>query len=483
MTDRGLQFADRGQLDDADRRRLQLLAANWTLIADLAMSDLVLWVPTWNGAGFTAVAHIRPATGPTVLPTDQVGAFVARGRRPILDRAIAQGRIVVRSAQGDREQAIPVSRDGRVIAVIARHQPSRGPLPGSLEDVYQHSADELAAMVVSGAFPDEGEPDAMGAPPRVGDGFIRLTTDGVVEFASPNASSAFHRLGLATALPGVHLASLVLRLARTPGPIDENLAAVASGRVGRGAALENADAAVTIRTVPIIRSGRLTGSLVLVRDVTDLRRQERALISKDATIREIHHRVKNNLATVAALLRMQARRATAPEATEALDDAVRRVGAIAAVHETLARSPGAVVPFDAVIDRIVGLTLDLDAGVQIDRTGSAGDLPSDLAVPLAMAVAELLANAARHGREEADGAARIRVSTEWLGHRLRIEVGDAGPGLPVGFDPSESTGLGVQIVRTLVTNELGGSVSWEPGSPHGTVAAIDLVPAGTPTGT
>ena len=75
---------------------------------------------------------------------------------------------------------------------------------------------------------------------------------------------------------------------------------------------------VTLRAIPLKPKGVLTGSLVLARDVTELRRRDRELMTKDATIREIHHRVKNNLQTVAALLRLQARRTAIPEARRAL---------------------------------------------------------------------------------------------------------------------------------------------------------------------
>ncbi len=79
---------------------------------------------------------------------------------------------------------------------------------------------------------------------------------------------------------------------------------------------------------------------MLLRDVTDLRRRDRMLLSKDATIREIHHRVKNNLQTIAALLRLQGRRLQSPEAQEAIEESERRIRSIAIVHETLSREPG-----------------------------------------------------------------------------------------------------------------------------------------------
>src|SRR5256886_15042212 len=82
-----------------------------------------------------------------------------------------------------------------------------------------------------------------------------------------------------------------------------------------------------MRALPLVPSGVPIGALVLVRDVTEVRRRDRALMTKDATIREIHHRVKNNLQTVAALLRLQARRA--PAARAALEESVRRGGPVA----------------------------------------------------------------------------------------------------------------------------------------------------------
>src|SRR5207248_11474166 len=98
-----------------------------------------------------------------------------------------------------------------------------------------------------------------------------------------------------------------------------------------------------------------TGALVLVRDVTELRHRERELITTDATIREIHHRVKNNLQTVAALLRLQARRMDSVQGREALNEAVRRVGSIAIVHETLSQNLDERVEFDDIADRVLAM--------------------------------------------------------------------------------------------------------------------------------
>lgn len=473
-------LADRTDLRPGDRDHLRALIADWTLIADLAFADLVLWVPTWNQTGFTAVAQVRPATGPTAVPQDVVGQFVARGRRPLLDRAYASGSLI----RPDRNtvatyDAIPVLLQGRVIAVIARHQSPRNVAGGELEAVYLRSADEVVSMVMEGDFPLPEGLSVSDVPPRVGDGLIRLGRSGIVEFASPNVSSVFHRLGLATDVLGTDLAATARRLTRTPGPVDEALALVASGTVPGVAQVENERATATLRSIPLLADGDRNGALVLVRDVTDLRVRERALLNKDSTIREIHHRVKNNLQTVAALLRMQARRLDEPSARAALDEAVRRVSAIAVVHETMSLQSTEDVDFDEAADRIVSLTRELAPDASVERLGSIGLLSAELVSPLAMAVAELLSNAVEHAfgaRGEEDAAqARVELHLARSGRRITVEVVDNGAGLPAEFSPSTSAGLGVKIVHTLVTEELRGAVTWEAQRPHGTRAVIDFL--------
>ena len=108
-----------------------------------------------------------------------------------------------------------------------------------------------------------------------------------------------------------------------------------------------------VRAIPFLDGDEIAGVVVLARDVTDLRRRDRMLLSKDATIREIHHRVKNNLQTIAALLRLQGRRLETGEARAALEESERRIRAIAIVHETLSRAVADVVQFDDILRPLV----------------------------------------------------------------------------------------------------------------------------------
>ena len=203
-------------------------------------------------------------------------------------------------------------------------------------------------------------------------------------------------------------------------------------------------------------------------------------MTKDATIKEIHHRVKNNLQTVAALLRLQARRLKAPEARAALEEAVRRVGSIAIVHETLSHTPEEIVDFDDIARRVAMMAREVsapEARVTPELLGKFGLLPASLATPLALVLTELLQNALQHGLTRPTGAAlggTLEVRAARNQHRLTVTVADNGVGLPTDFDLDSSASLGLQIVRTLVVAELGGRLEIAPQATGGTKVLVDL---------
>ncbi|MBW1603029.1 histidine kinase N-terminal domain-containing protein [Streptomyces sp. JJ66] len=475
-------------LGEADLDWLHLLVSEWQLLSDLSFADLVLWVPTRDGTRYVSVAQMRPNTGPTSYQDDMVGHLVPRGRRPLLDSALDEGRIV---REGDPEwreevpvrvESIPVWREGRVLGVIARNTNLLTVrTPSRLELTYLQSASDLAQMIAAGAFPFPGQQGDMDVSPRVGDGLIRLDAEGHVQYASPNALSAYHRLGLAADLVGLHLGQTTADLAPARGAVDESLVKLASGWAPREAEIEGDACVVQLRAIPLKPKGTRIGSLVLLRDVTEVRRRERELITKDATIREIHHRVKNNLQTVAALLRLQARRIGASgdnRAREALEEAVRRVGSIAIVHETLSQNLDERVDFDEIADRVLAMVAEIAPGkVTGRRTGRFGILPAEVATPLSMVLTEVLQNALEHGYGPGEhGALEVGAVRGPDGGepRLLVTVQDDGRGLPEGFDVRTSGNLGLQIVRTLVEGELGGTFDMVPAGERGTRVLFDL---------
>ena len=490
-------------LTGADVEWLHALVSDWQLIADLSFADLILWAQVRDGGGWLAMAHMRPTTGPTAVYDDVVGLQIKPAKRPLLEAALTERRIC---REGDpdwttgvpvRAETIPVTRGGKVIAVVERSTNlNSARTPSRLELTYLRGADDLARMVAEGTFPFAGEEPILVRSPRVGDGLLRLGRLGRVTYASPNALSAFRRLGLTADLVGAELGPVTARLCAPDEPIDDSLMVVASGRSPRETEVEANGSVVQLRAIPLVVGGSRTGALVLVRDVTELRHRERELLSKEATIREIHHRVKNNLQTVAALLRLQARRLDEPEARAALYEAVRRVGSIAVVHETLSLTPDEIVDFDDIASRVLAMAIEVSApelGVSPRLAGTFGRLPSSVATPLAMVLTELLQNALQHGlgqnrlgQQGPRGQPRpgewingqqvdnLIVTATRLPGKLTVTVADRGAGLPEGFDLDSTKSLGLQIVRTLVVAELGGNLEISNRPDGGALVAVDL---------
>ncbi|MDR1427649.1 MAG: sensor histidine kinase [Bifidobacteriaceae bacterium] len=468
-------------MGEADREWLRRLTADWQIVADLAFADLVLWLPTGDGE-YVACAQCRPGTGPTIHYTDVVGTDARSGQTAQFDRVrelgiIKKDRALSWDADFDiGEEIVPVVRRGRVLAILTRQvNLASNRTPSRLEINYIEVADELIGMISRGEFPSPSQP---GGPsrhsPRVGDGLLRLNAEGDVLYASPNALSVFHRIGLFGEMVGSGLAELLEdRIGDSTGDKD-TVMSVAQGRVPWLTQADVQGTAIALRAVPLTVRGIRTGALILVRDISELRRRELELMTKDATIREIHHRVKNNLQTVAALLRLQARRSPAPEVRTALLEAQRRVATIATVHDMLSQTLDETVNFDEAFGRNLRLAADAaSAGISVRtlREGGFGKVSAQDATLLAIVLTELVTNAVEHGLAP-KGGGTVWIQADREGPHLTVTVSDDGVGLD-GTDPSATEGLGTQIVRTFVTGELRGSIKWRPRPGGGTQAIVE----------
>ena len=478
--------ARHSDLEPGDVEWLHLLIGDWQVIADLAFADLVLWLPTRDG-DFVAIGQCRPSTGATVHYDDIVGSHAPEGQRTQLLQALTEVR-PQRSREprwfgsyAVREEAMPVVHRGRAVAVVARQTNLGGArTPSRLELNYVEAADDLMGMIGRGEFPlaNSAAGSRRGAP-RVGDGLIRLNSEGEVLYASPNALSCFHRLGVLGSLVGRSLIEVTAELIEHEMPVDESMPLVVMGRAPWRTDIETRGVCLSLRAVPLTENGQRTGAVLLCRDVSEVRRRERELITKDATIREIHHRVKNNLQTVAALLRLQARRLENPEARAALEEAMRRVATIALVHETLSQTLDEIVPFDALMGRSLRLAADVASAdvasasghVHTVTTGAFGLVPAADSTALALVLTELVTNAVEHGLASTEGGT-VEIGAERDGQKLRVVVADDGVGIPLGR--GAGTGLGTQIVSTLVTNELRGKIEWLPREGGGTQVVLEV---------
>ena len=448
---------------------LQRLVAWWGILADLSFSDLLLFVPTDEvGTEFAIAGQIRPTTGQTLYRDDHVGLRVDDIDRPLVARAFALGEVVEGEVpikptnRRARVMCIPITHDGVVVGVLSRELvPNFAERrdPGELERTYLQTFHQLARMIASGAFPFIGHDVDMDEVPRVGDGLLVVDREARIQYASPNALSTLHRIGIVGNVAGRRLRDLgieqpIIRQAiKSFEPVT--------------AEVERNDIAVQVLAMPLIDREISKGAVVLLRDITELRLRDRLLVSKDATIREIHHRVKNNLQTISSMLRVQGRRLESVEAKLAIDESVRRIRAIALVHETLASESSDDVSLAEVASMLARTVQDSftspERPIRFEVHGDAGLVPSDVVTRLAVVLNELLQNAVDHAFPDDLPLVEGRVCLVEIllsrdAEHIRMTVRDNGIGVPDNFDSSSHGGLGVSIVRALATSELGGEI-------------------------
>ena len=258
------------------------------------------------------------------------------------------------------------------------------------------------------------------------------------------------------------------------------------------------------RFIPLLTAGRVERIIVVIEDVTQLKLKDEELRVKAAVIREIHHRVKNNLQTIASLLRLEQRRAASAETKVVLRDSINRISSIALVHEYLSGQGTELVDINelgnGVYRTVMSSMKTPDLELEMKFSAENLRLPSQQAASLALVLNELLQNALEHGFENRktgtltatinrldtdDGtpekphgkASNMRKHAgsgkQEKVDRLLLLVKDDGVGLPPGFDLQKTKSLGLKIVQTVVQSDLKGTFTLEPREDgNGTVARV-----------
>lgn len=226
---------------------------------------------------------------------------------------------------------------------------------------------------------------------------------------------------------------------------------------------------IAMRVIPINHSNESKTAVVVFSDVTELKKRDEEILVKSFAIKEIHHRVKNNLQTVASLLRLHARRAESKETKEALKDSINRVNSIAIVHDYLSKDDdvfdiqkAAKGIYDELLKSMVSPELKLETSFSMEEI----NLPAKKANDVALVLNELLQNALEHGFEKAKEG-KLDVSFKEYEKEYILEIQDNGKGLPKDFDITKTKSLGLKIIRTMVVADLKGTfdlISLEKGT-------------------
>src|ERR1044072_6971282 len=238
---------------------LHAVVGEWQMLADLSFGDFLMWVRRDDGA-LVCVAQVRPNTAPTVLLADAVGTLNQSHEMPVVTDAFDSGAIGRQNPAGQQDslglnvEAVPVRYNNNVVAVLTHQTALAARNASPLESAYLDCADDLLLMLSEGTFPNVGGVAMSRSSPRVEDGFMRLNGPGIVTFASPNAISAYHRMGLAAELEGHNLVTVTRPLISDPFEAQELADHVRDSLAGGSSMRMEVDAGgatVLLRTLPL----------------------------------------------------------------------------------------------------------------------------------------------------------------------------------------------------------------------------------------
>lgn len=449
---------------------LEKIETDLGILADLSRADVLMYCPCSPDQA-VLVAQAKPHSILPIFSESLVERRVAFSDEPAVIRALYEGRRGLTEVRRQIEsrptpvKAAPVVQethpvragDGRVIAAVCietnliereRHQ--------RRSRVFQRALKHFQRTVLAGELRGAEEM----TPFSEHDGVIVVDPQHRIQYISGIATSLYRKLGYASDLLKRRIEDL---------EIDNHGLAVEAMKSGRCLEGEvQAGGLVWVKkAIPFFstgrrfrRSRRLEGVLLTIRDETEARRQEDELRVKVAMIQEIHHRVKNNMQTIASLLRLQARRADSEQVRRALQEGINRILSVAVIHEFLAHQDARVINIRDVSQRIINQVregvLDWERGIRLELRGPNIYLPTQPATVCALVINELLQNALEHGYERQEGGT-VTVNLRDNGEQITISVDDDGVGLPEEFDLARTSSLGLQIVKILAEGDLKGS--------------------------
>ncbi len=457
-------------LDSADIARVKELAVSLPIIADLEDADVFIDCPTKDPEVAVVIAQAAPASGKSLYSGSVVGEYAKKNNEPAVFRTLTAGlptKDLLGRTQENREvlqKVSPIRNSvGKVIAcLICEMDISKDMQTKRNLSLLTRATSQLTDALLLARNKDEGIPF------HVTDGIVIFDRRGIAVYANPVAKKIYKDLGFINELEGLSFENLCFEERNFDEILEDGK--IISSEVRFGQQIFNAK--YLVMEGKVNKNARIG---MLLTDETDVKTKEKELILKSVAIKEIHHRVKNNLQTIASLLRLQSRRINSKMAKKAFSDSIARVLSIAATHEVLAQNGVDDIELNMMLKKIVQ-SANFDSSesgkdITITIEGDSIRQRSEMATSIALVVNELVQNSIKHaftGRREGKVDIMLRKGKVFS----CITITDNG----IGFEMAQmerASSLGMQIVQQLVRGSLGGSLNIET-SEKGTTVVFDF---------
>lgn len=433
------------------------------LASDIARAKLTVFLPDSDKKFFNIYKQIRPLTLLGEAGADMTGQRVRCLEEPLVARAMQQNIPVT----GKREWKLGIFSSFRVFPLRDGFGKCFGALSFDTDDpdevMLRTALDFLMSVPVGSVRQYERlSPE---------DGLMVVDAQKVIIAVNNKARHIFQVLHVADVL-GRRTNDLAINWPLVGMVIDTGIAESKQffmhGRL------------LLMKVLPVPARPKSNCAIVILQDITELHKKDEELLIKSAVIKEIHHRVKNNLQTIVSLLRLQERRTESSEAKSILQDCIGRVNSIAVVHEYLSQQGDGMIDLGKVAKSIyqalVSSMLNSDFVLETDFATDNVLLPSEKATSIALILNELLQNAIEHAfAGRTNGKLTVRFNDS--GSCYELLIADNGVGLPPDFSWQQSSSLGLKIIKTMAEADLKGSFALVPLADGGVQASV-IIPKG-----
>lgn len=457
-------------LSDSDIEVIEGIAKVLPIIAALVQADVFIDCLTRDPNAAVVVAEAKPSNVVSLYNQSVVGELALRENEPAALRTLQIGidtrdlKAVTQENRIVKQSVVPIKNDlDKVIGVLIMEQDVTNDVNESNHvDILSETAEQLSQTLMN--LRDWDSEDTITY--HSNDAIIMFNEKGIATYANPVAEVLYKKLGYKDNLIGMKFDNLALNGLAFQKFVNENNFSVFEIDVGK--------LSLEVKYAITRRKGKAEGMIMLIKDITEMKEKEKELILKSVAIREIHHRVKNNLQTIASLLRLQSRRIEDEEAKGMFNNSISRIISIAVTHEILAQNGIDDVELITIIKKIGDSTtkycLPSNKKINMKVTGDSFSVNSDKAASIALVVNEILQNALDHAfYKRTDGYIEVVIQKGIM--YSNISIIDDGVGFDVKNINKES--LGLNIVKGIVKDNLNGNFKIES-SARGTKVVFDF---------
>lgn len=452
-------------LDENDVHMLERVAEGLPYICKLVEADIFLDCLTKDSDKALVLAEANPEN--TLYAHSVIGAIANRRNEPAVLRTLETGiatkamKAVTQENKQVKQDVIPIcNKSGKVIGVIIMERDVTDDIEQQKNyEILTEATEQLSQALIMSHSPE-------GITHYVNDGIIIFNAEGYAIYTNPVAIRIYEKLGYIDEIKGMHFENLSLKQKSFDELLEQPFKYAEDLEIG--------PLSLNIKYSSIMQDGKVVSLVMLIKDETQEKEIEKALILRSVATQEIHHRVKNNLQTIASLLRLQSRRMGDEAVKKAFDESISRILSISLTHEILAQNGVDDIDILEILKKLLKNTLDYarntQVAIQVEVLGDGFPIDSDKATSIALVVNELVQNAIEYafvGRE----TGQITLEIQKGDILSTITISDNG----IGFDPNSvrNGSLGYNIVRSIVSDKLKGQLKVDTDS-TGTRVSFDF---------